>query len=179
MEPPSRSLAIDIGNSPLKGQPPQARTKKFNSPCGTASTGQNKKFQDTYLYYGIDLVLIFPNERILAEIFCSCHLKGIWFLNPGALVRHDAGFCGTGEDYLCVLWDIWNIPHMGFGWGGWVCCFIIRKSLYFEPRMEILTTKELIKHKVNLVYIGWGFEHQLCCWFMWIDKKAILKVLRV
>ena len=27
MEPPSRSLGIDIGNSPLKGQPPQARTK--------------------------------------------------------------------------------------------------------------------------------------------------------
>ena len=29
MEPPSRSLGIDIGNSPLKGQPPQARTKNF------------------------------------------------------------------------------------------------------------------------------------------------------
>lgn len=43
--------------------------------------------------------------------------------------------------------------------------------------METVTTKELIKHKVNLVYIGWGFEHQLCCWFMRSDKKAILKVL--
>lgn len=57
--------------------------------------------------------------------------------------------------------------------------FHIRKSLYFEPRMETLTTKEMIKHKVNLVCIGWGFEHQLCCWFILIDKKAILKVSRI
>ena len=108
---------------------------------------------------------------LYSEIFCSCRLESIWFLNSGALVQCDAG-CWAQVRAACVCGGV-------RGWGGWVSGSSLEKTCTLSLGWRLLPLGNWESAKWAWFILAGGLNTSDVATFMWIDKKAILKISRI